>query len=72
MKKRVYDLAGCTPKSVTIYLNGKKIDKVKDFESYVSLYFKSKNNNQESETPIIAYHKDPRWEICFAPSDSFQ
>ena len=25
MKKRVYDLAGCTPPGVSIYFNGKKI-----------------------------------------------
>lgn len=25
LKKRVYDLAGCSPASVSIYLNGKKI-----------------------------------------------
>jgi DNA topoisomerase-2 len=24
-KKRVYDLAGCSPKTVSVYLNGKKI-----------------------------------------------
>ena len=29
--KRVYDLAGVTPNSVGIYLNGKKITKVKNF-----------------------------------------
>lgn len=31
MKKRVYDMAGITPRSITLYLNGKKLD-IKDFE----------------------------------------
>ena len=29
--KRVYDLAGVTPNSVGVYLNGKKITHVKNF-----------------------------------------
>ena len=29
--KRVYDLAGVTPNSVGVYLNGKKINRVKNF-----------------------------------------
>ena len=29
--KRVYDLAGVTPATVGVYLNGKKITKVKNF-----------------------------------------
>lgn len=37
--KRVYDLAGCTPSSVAVYINGKKITDVKNFQSYVNLYF---------------------------------
>jgi DNA topoisomerase-2 len=37
MTKRVYDLAGCTPASVKVKLNGKVID-VKNFLSYVDLY----------------------------------
>ena len=30
LKKRVYDLAGCSPSSVAVYLNGKKIN-IKSF-----------------------------------------
>jgi DNA topoisomerase-2 len=37
--KRVYDLAGCTPNSVSVHLNGKKITRVKNFQSYVNMYF---------------------------------
>lgn len=38
-KKRVYDLAGCSPKSISVYLNGKKLSKIKNFADYVDLYF---------------------------------
>ena len=37
-EKRVFDMAGITPKSVSVYLNGKKL-KVKNFEDYI-LYMK--------------------------------
>ena len=40
MTKRVYDLAGVTPASVSVRLNGKKID-IKNFLSYVDLYLKN-------------------------------
>lgn len=39
--KRVYDLAGVTPSTIGVYLNGKKITAVKNFQQYVDLYFKS-------------------------------
>ena len=31
LKKRVYDLAGCSPSSVSVYLNGKKLSGIKSF-----------------------------------------
>ncbi len=60
MMKRVYDLAGISPKKVNVYLNEKKITSVNDFESYVDLYFNSKN------TLIEKYYErcSDRWEIC--------
>ena len=68
--KRVYDLAGVTPNSVGIYLNGKKITKVKNFQSYVDLYFAS---NDSSEKPFKVYEVvNKRWEVCVAASNSFQ
>ena len=39
LKKRVYDLAGCSPSSVSVYLNGKRLSAIKNFENYVDLYF---------------------------------
>lgn len=41
LKKRVYDLAGCSPSTVGVYLNGKKIP-IKQFQDYVELYFDKK------------------------------
>lgn len=40
MTKRVYDLAGVTPASVKVKLNGKSID-IKNFNSYCDLYLKN-------------------------------
>lgn len=47
LKKRVYDLAGCSPKTVSVFLNGKKISNVKNFEDYVDLYFSKKIENKK-------------------------
>lgn len=40
MKKRVYDIAGCTP-GVKVFLNGDKLP-IRNFKDYVSLYFKER------------------------------
>ena len=67
LTKRVYDLAGVTPASVNIYLNGKKITGVKNFQSYVDLYFK----DQAAEKVFKVYEAvGQRWEICAALSES--
>jgi DNA topoisomerase II len=63
--KRVYDLAGCTPSTVGVYLNGKKLTDVKSFQSYVSLYF------EKDSTEFRCYESvNPRWEVCVANSES--
>lgn len=63
MIKRVYDLAGCTHKSVKVYLNGKRI-KVKEFKDYVSLYL------PEDGEKIRLYEKvNDRWEVFVSISD---
>lgn len=63
LTKRVYDLAGCTPASVVVYLNGKKLT-VKSFKDYVGLYF-----DQESKDFRHYESVNPRWEVCVAQSD---
>ena len=67
--KRVYDLAGVTPSSVNIYLNGKKITVAKNFQSYVNLYFKE-NNNEETKIFKAYEAVGQRWEVCAALSES--
>jgi DNA topoisomerase-2 len=63
--KRVYDLAGCTPSTVGVYINGNKITSVKNFESYVNLYF------ENDSTELKLYESvNPRWEVVVASSDS--
>ena len=68
LEKRVIDLAGVTPASVSVYLNGKKITKVKSFQSYVDLYF------QQGETKVFKAYEavGTRWEVCVAQSESGQ
>lgn len=65
MKKRVYDLAGCSPGTVGVYLNGKKIP-IKQFQDYTELYFEK---NQESAVRIHDKN-NPRWEICVSLSET--
>lgn len=63
LSKRVYDLAGTTPAGIKIYLNGKRITQVTNFETYVDMYF----NSKKSEEIEKFYHKcSDRWEICIA------
>ena len=66
MTKRVYDLAGVTPASVSVRLNGKKID-IKNFLTYVDLYLK---NDETKQLPkIIEKDPNPRWEVIASLSD---
>ena len=37
MVKRAYDVCACTPKNVSVHLNGNKLD-IKAFDKYVDLY----------------------------------
>lgn len=56
-EKRVYDIAACTDKNVSVYLNDKLI-KFKDYTDYIALYYESKPAN-------MAYaHINTRWKIA--------
>jgi len=66
--KRVYDLAGVTPSSVGVYLNGKKITAVKNFQTYVDLYFDS--TDPDSKVFKVYEAVGQRWEVCAALSES--
>ena len=58
-EKRVYDMAGTTPKDVRVYLNGQKLP-VTNFKQYCSLYF------AEGEKQPVYEQVNDRWEVCVA------
>jgi DNA topoisomerase-2 len=65
MTKRVYDLAGVTPRGVRVVLNGKPVP-VKDFRAYADCYLKSE---EAKELPAIAEAPSDRWEVVFSLSE---
>ncbi|CAI2366138.1 unnamed protein product [Moneuplotes crassus] len=68
--KRVYDIAGITPASVRVYLNDKRVE-VKNFKSYVDLYFKNKEIVEEELNVFYEKDKKGRWEFsaCLSEGD---
>jgi len=66
-RKRVYDIAAITARSVKVKFNNKNIC-VKGFEDYIDLYIGSK-----SETKRIYERAGPRWEyaVSLTPLDEF-
>jgi DNA topoisomerase-2 len=68
-QKRVYDMAGVTPKSVSVYYNNKKLN-VKNFESYIKMFLESSIEEDEQFPPIVFESPNDRWEIGFSLSES--
>ena len=66
-KKRTWDIAAVTDKSVTVKFNGDTIP-IKTFESYIDTYIGSKE-----ETIRLYERPDDRWEyaVCISPLDEF-
>ena len=66
-KRRVYDIAAITDKSVKVKYNGTLIP-IKNFQHYVDLYIGCK-----SETVRIYEEANERWEyvVCLAPKEEF-
>jgi DNA topoisomerase-2 len=66
--KRVYDMTACTDKSLSVTLNGEKLE-YKAFEKYVDLYIGNK-----TETKRVYEEISDRWEIvvCLSPDDKFE
>lgn len=64
IKKRVYDITGCTRLDVNVYFNGKKIP-IKGFESYVNIYIGNKNETKR----FYESNKDKTWEVVYAWKD---
>ena len=67
LKRRVYDIAAITDKTVKVKYNGDLIN-IKNFENYVNLFVGSK-----SDTPRIYEQANERWEyaVCLAPNEEF-
>lgn len=66
MEKRVYDLAGVTPSSVKVMLNGKNIE-TKNFVDYVDLYLQTEEN--KSLPKIVEKTQSDKWEVICSLSD---
>lgn len=80
MSKRVYDIAGITPKSVGVTLNGKKIVNAKDFGSYMDMFinspslewpegFRNEDAKGKAIVPKISEQCGSRWEVIVTASD---
>ena len=68
-EKRVFDMAGITPKTVSVYLNGKKL-KVKNFEDYIHMYLDASKEEDEMDPPIVYESPHERWEVGMSLSES--
>ena len=68
-QKRVYDMAGVTPKTVSVYYNNKKLN-IKNFESYIKMFLESSKEEDEQFPPIVFEQPNKRWEIGFSLSES--
>jgi len=64
ISRRVYDIAACTPKKVSCYLNDTKI-LIKNWEDYVNLYIGSKQ-----ECFRLYESPNERWDVIIAPSSN--
>nr|CCA21933.1 predicted protein putative [Albugo laibachii Nc14]CCA24783.1 topoisomerase putative [Albugo laibachii Nc14] len=62
-KKRVFDIAGVTDKSLQVYLNEEKIT-CKSFPDYISLY-----TGESAKEDVIFDKPTERWQVGFGPSD---
>jgi DNA topoisomerase-2 len=68
-KKRVYDMAGITPKGVSVYLNGEKLQ-VENFEKYINMYIQATKEEDLEDPPIVFEQPHERWEIAMSLSES--
>jgi len=68
-EKRVFDMAGITPKSVSVYLNNKKIN-VKNFQDYIKMYLDASKEEDEMDPPMVYEQPHERWEVGMSLSES--
>lgn len=64
LTKRVYDIAGTTPASLKVVLNGRVVG-VNTFQDYVGLYF----SDRETEISRVYKRINARWEVCVCRSE---
>ena len=66
-KRRVYDVAAITDKTVKVKYNGELVP-LKHFQQYVDLYI-----GEKSATPRLYEEANERWEyvVCLAPQEEF-
>ena len=66
-KRRVFDIAAVTHKSVRVFLN-KELVNVKTFEQYISMYI-----GEKVDTPRVYESTGPRWEyaVCVSKTGEF-
>lgn len=73
IKKRTYDLAACTPKTVNVYYNDEKL-KIKDFKLYIPLYYQElsdtlsvstdiSDSSNSSSSNYLAYEECDNWAV---------
>lgn len=62
IRKRVYDIAGCTPRNVSVYFNSKKLD-VRDFPQYVEKYI-----GKQKDTKRVYEKPNEFWEVIACAS----
>ena len=67
MTKRVYDMAGCTPASVKVKLNGKVLD-IKNFHAYSDMYLQTVEYRELPKIIEVKPSSD-RWEVVCSLSD---
>ena len=67
MKRRVYDMAAITDKSVKVKFNNENIN-IRNYETYMNLYIGDKQ-----DTPRVFEIGNDRWEygVCISPMDEF-
>jgi len=74
LRKRVYDIAGTTPDSLKVFLNGTQLT-VPNFKNYAALYIGDPDTpslEDEPPRPRVYAAMDRRWEVCVSLSDTDQ
>ena len=67
MRKRVYDVAGISPKKTRVHLNKKKVE-LSGFEEYAAKFITALGK-EEGEIFKMGERINERWEVILAPSD---